>query len=171
VVEPAYSPGIGTTTTRTKLLHPLHTRIGILLFAQAARPLRFAITGGFAGLLQLGLLAALARHGWEPWVANLTAFLLAAQVNFALSTVFTWRDRATTDGLYRRWLVFHGTISSMAVLNIGVYAIARTALPYLPSAAAGIAVAALGNFLLGDRLVFRARRAAPGDAGGTHEEP
>lgn len=144
------------------LLHPLRARIGTLPFPVAARPLRFALTGGLAGLVQLGLLAALADHGWRPWIANLAAFLLAAQLNFALSTLYTWRDRRGTDVLWRRWLLFHGSISGMAVLNIAVYTVARTVLPYLLASAAGIAVAAVGNFLLGDRLVFRAHGPMPG---------
>src|SRR5919197_4098509 len=80
-----------------------------LATTRAARPLRFALTGGLAGLLQLGLLALLMGRGWPAAPANAVAFLLAAQVNFALSSVFTWRDRrrtappvATVAGLPRR---------------------------------------------------------------------
>ena len=126
-----------------------------LLFSETARPLRFALTGGLAGLLQLGLLALLTGRGWPATPANAVAFLLSAQVNFALSVVFTWRDRGTGAALWRRWLMFHASIAAMAVVNQLVFLAARTALPTLAAAAAGIAVAALGNFLLGDRLVFR----------------
>ena len=73
----------------------------------AARPLRFALTGGLAGLLQLGLLALLTRRGWPATPANAVAFLLAAQVNFAVSSLFTWRDRWRTAPLWRRWLAVH----------------------------------------------------------------
>ena len=68
------------------------TRIGkdvrwvrLLLLSAPARPLRFACTGILAGLSQLALLSLFTRHGWNPIVANGTAFLLAAQLNFALS--------------------------------------------------------------------------------------
>ena len=131
--------------------HPLH----VLLRSRAARPLRFALTGGFAGLLQLGLLAVLTGHGWPAALANAVAFLLAAQVNFALSSLFTWRDRRRTAPLWRRWLAFHGAIAAMALVNQSVFLAAWTALPALVASAAGIAVAAVGNYLLGDRLVFR----------------
>src|SRR5438445_13556697 len=93
---------------------------GTLLTA-AARPLRFGITGGSAGLLQLALLAFLVRHGWHAIPANLVAFLTAAQLNFLLSTVFTWHDRRAVGKLWRRWLAFHSAIAGMALLNMLVF--------------------------------------------------
>src|SRR5690242_12470921 len=83
-------------------------RLGMLLFSAAGRPARFALTGGLAGLCQLALLSALTRRGWAPDVANVVAFLLAAQLNFVLSATFTWRDRlaraASWRAVRRRWL-------------------------------------------------------------------
>jgi putative flippase GtrA len=130
----------------------------------AARPLRFALTGGLASLVQLGLLALLTESSWPTAPANVVAILLAAQVNFALSSLFTWRDRRRTAPLWRRWLAFHGAIAATALVNQSVFLATRTALPALMASAAGIAVAAVGNYLLGDRLVFRAHAAAAQDA-------
>ncbi len=137
-----------------------------LLYGGAARPLRFALTGGVAAVTQLALLALLTRHGWPDLAANGVAFLLAAQVNFALSVTFTWRDRCDGYPLGRRWLAFHGAIAGMAVVNMLVFAAGRTVAPALVASLLGIGVAAVGNFVVGDRLVFRghapaARRAAP----------
>jgi len=136
-----------------------------LLDGDAARPLRFALTGGVAGVTQLALLALLTRHGWLDLPANGVAFLLAAQVNFALSVTFTWRDRRDGRSLGRRWLAFHGAIAGMAVVNMLVFAASRAVAPALVASLLGIGVAAVGNFVVGDRLVFRgqasARRAAP----------
>src|SRR5579862_9350855 len=78
---------------RTARLTPFHPVIGRQLRTDSARPIRFAITGALAGLVQLALLSTLVGKGWSPVAANATAFLLAAQLNFALSSVFTWRDR------------------------------------------------------------------------------
>jgi putative flippase GtrA len=128
------------------------------LLSDGARPLRFALTGGLSGLFQLAVLALLTGRGWPEFPANLLAFLPAAQVNFALSSLFTWRDRRTAAPLWRRWLMFHASIAAMAVANQLVFLAAHTVLPTLPAAASGIAAAAVGNFLLGDRLVFRANR-------------
>src|SRR5689334_103210 len=83
--------------------------------------------------------ALLSGRGWPAAPANAVAFLLAAQVNFALSATFTWRDRQGASPLWRRWLVFHGSIATMAVVNQLVFLAARTALPALAAAAAGIA--------------------------------
>jgi putative flippase GtrA len=130
-----------------------------MVFSQQARPVRFAITGGLAGLMQLALLKLLTDHGWPALVANGVAFLLAAQLNFVLSSLFTWRDRQAGRSLGRRWLAFHGAIASMAVVNLVVFAAARLVLPDLAASAAGICAAAAGNFFIGDRLVFRPRRA------------
>lgn len=142
-----------------------HAGHGRGLFGEAARPLRFALTGGIAGATQLALLALLTRHGWQELPANGVAFLLAAQVNFALSATFTWRDRFDDRALGRRWLTFHGSIAIMAVINMLVFAFARLALPALAASALGIGVAAVGNFVVGDHLVFRrptsASRTAP----------
>jgi len=129
--------------------------LGLLLWADGARPLRFALTGGTSGLIQIGLLAVLVAHGWPSLRANLAAFLMAAQVNFALSTLFTWSDRRVAQALARRWLLFHCSIAGMAALNMLVFAACRTWLPDLAAAACGIVAAAAGNYALGDRLVFR----------------
>src|SRR2546423_15698806 len=142
-------------------MHPLRAA----LLSRVARPLRFALTGGLAGLLQLGLLALLTGRGWPTAPANALAFLLAAQVNFALSSLFTWRDRRKTAPLWRRWLAFHGAIAGMALVNQSVFLAAWTALPALVASAAGIAGAAGGDYPLGDRPVVpgpgHPRRANP----------
>jgi len=147
-----------------------------LMCGDAARLLRFALTGGVAGVTQLALLTLLTRHGWLDLAANGVAFLLAAQVNFALSVTFTWRDRVDGCPLGHRWLAFHGAIAGMAVVNMLVFATARAVVPALAASLLGIGVAAVGNFVVGDRLVFRghasasARRATPrpdGRADGT----
>ncbi len=136
-------------------------RLRDLLFSPAGRPVRFAITGGLAALLQLTLLTLLTGQGWTPDLANIVAFLLAAQFNFAASSVFTWRDRLSAGpavSLPRRWLAFHGSIAGMAVVNLLTYTAARHVLPVVDASIVGIAAAALGNFFLSDRLVFRPRR-------------
>jgi len=127
-------------------------------FPLLARPLRFAVTGGFAALIQLALLTLLTHAGWAPLSANALAFLLAAQVNFIMSSRFTWRDRRESRPHWQRWAWFHISISGMAVLNMGVFAIAVHIVPTLVASALGIGFAALGNFFLGDRIVFRAHR-------------
>jgi putative flippase GtrA len=109
--------------------------------------------------MQVVLLLLLTHLGVEPFLANVVAFLLAAQVNFGLSLTFTWRDRAGAISVRRRWLLFHGSISLMALVNMLTFLAARSVLASPLASLLGIAAGAAGNYLLGDRLVFRAPKA------------
>src|SRR5579872_5832767 len=97
-------------------------RLNWLVLSPAARPLRFAGTGGTAAALQLLILALLIRHSWDLLLANAVAFFVATQLNFALSVMLTWRDRlgtvARSRALLRCWLLFHGSIALMATVNM-----------------------------------------------------
>jgi putative flippase GtrA len=114
-----------------------------------------------AGLIQLGILDLLLHLSWHALVANITAFLLATQINFLLSYTFTWHDRHPfwwdRGVLLRCWLTFHLCISGTALLNMLMFLLAYTWLPALVASATGIVVAASVNFLLGNHLVFRQR--------------
>lgn len=129
------------------------------LASTRARVLRFALVGGTCGLIQLGLLHLIVQGGVQENVANLIAFGISVQVNFVLSQFFTWRDRWTpTLGLPRlisRLFLFNGSAATTGVVNQGVFGLANLLIWYLPAAALGIAIAAVTNFLLNDRLVFR----------------
>jgi dolichol-phosphate mannosyltransferase len=140
-------------------------QLGALLFSERIRPLRFAITGGAAAIVQLCLLATLTHQGWNSALANITSFLLAAQVNFALSALFTWRDRrpaagAAPSALRARWAMFHASIAGTALLNQLVFLAARAVLPTLVASALGIATSSLINYATGNWLVFPVRVAA-----------
>lgn len=132
-----------------------------LLDSPFTRPLRFAGTGIAAGGLQLTLLAVLTAHGWEALPANVVAFLTAAQFNFVMSNVLTWRDRALTDSIRRRWLLFHASIAVMALLNMLVFVALHGLVPTVVASALGIAAGACGNYAAGDRLIFRQSPAVP----------
>jgi putative flippase GtrA len=124
--------------------------------------LRFATTGGLAGLVQIALLHLWTRLGCNPLAANAAAFLIAAQVNFWLSDCFTWGDRLNDPGpdstLRRRWVRFHLSILGTSLLNMAVFAIARATQPIVVAGILGIGSTALANFILGDRFVFRSPR-------------
>lgn len=124
------------------------------LGSRAARPLRFVCTGGLAALVQLAILDALIDGRWAAIPANAVALLVSTQVNFVLSYLFTWRDRRPIAGtrlaVLRRWATYQGS----------VFVAAWADLHALVASALGTAVAALVNFVAGDRLVFRARSAS-----------
>lgn len=130
------------------------------LTLRQVRWLRFLLVGGGASVCQMLLLWQLTRLGIAALPANALAFLIAAQVNFVLSLRFTWADRLSARTLLHQWGVFHLSIASTAILNMVVFALARTIEPTGIAAAAGTATAALANYMLGDLLVFREKRTA-----------
>jgi putative flippase GtrA len=82
------------------------------------------------------------------------------EMNFVLSQFFTWRDRLSPSLRPRRFLarlaMFNfSAISTSGVVNQGVFNLLNLFMWYLPAAAIGILAAAVANFLLNDRLVFR----------------
>ena len=150
--------------------------IRAFLWSRAARPLRFACTGGVAALVQLGLVGALTAWRWPPIAANAVALLLSTQLNFVLSYLFTWRDRRPRTGtpldVLGRWAAYQSSVAGTSLLNMGVFVVVRADLHTLAASALGTAVAAVANFLAGDRLVFRARGvAAPGRVDHELREP
>ena len=121
-----------------------------------AHAVRFAITGGACAAFQLALFVALDAAGTSGLAANAIAFAVAAQLNFVLSSRFTWSDRRRSGPIAWRWLAFIGAISGTAALNLGVFALAQPLVGDLRASALGIAAAAVVNFVVGDRAIFRA---------------
>jgi len=146
---------------KTNIL-PLWQQWQTLLFSSRARPIRFIITGGTSACIQLGILHILVQYNVNPDLANATAFLLSAQFNFLLSSLFTWRDRQPLEQgkrtLLQRWVTFHGSIVGTAILNTLVFALARQFMPTLLASASGILVAAFANFFMMNSLIFRAKK-------------
>ncbi|GAA1677778.1 hypothetical protein GCM10009830_25910 [Glycomyces endophyticus] len=136
---------------------------------QIVRLARFSGVGLTCFAIQAGILLALERAGVPGPAANATGFLASAQVNFLLSTYFTWADRRLPRGdpWTRRWLPFQATVAVSLACNTGVYALARALFPdHLPpvaAAAAGVCAGALLTYLASDFLVFRPRKAAQTD--------
>ena len=62
------------------------------------RKVRFALVGGACFALQLTILRVLRDTTLARSQANAIGFALSAQANYALSTVFTWRDRSGYGG-------------------------------------------------------------------------
>ena len=129
------------------------------LRSRAARPLRFACTGGLAALVQLGMLDALTDWRWTPILANAVALLLSTQLNFVLSYLFTWRDRRPREGtplaILGRWAGYQGSVAGTAMLNMGVFVLARALIERVQGA--GLQHRAPRGF---DERPARARRSA-----------
>ncbi len=103
---------------------------------------------------QLVLLRLLLEFGTEPLIANAAAFFVAANLNFGLSSVFTWSDRVLREPLLLRWGRYFASIAGTALLNMATFALTVAFVGPLAAAAIGLGVASLANFITADRFVF-----------------
>jgi putative flippase GtrA len=128
------------------------------VFAQIDRLVRFGSVGGACGMLQLALLAGLLRVGMLPPAGNVVAYLVSAQLNFVLSSVFIWPDRGLDASLWRskagRWVSFHGSIGAGFLLSQAIFLVARMGLPNLAAAALGLGCSGIASFVMQDRFTF-----------------
>jgi putative flippase GtrA len=141
----------------------------MLRAARSATAVRFALVG----LAITGLHLAVFRLA-SSWLvaeeANVVAFLVATQVNFAVSYWWTWSGRRlvgteTVGSVLRRAVVFNGTAAVGFGVNAVVFSLAyRVAhTPSMASALIGTLASAGVSFLLSSRIVF-ARRPLTGQA-------
>lgn len=135
---------------------------------QRAASVRFALVGAAVTVLHLALFTALSGR-LVAELANLVAFVLATQVNFAVSYYWTWsarrvRGAETVRSVLRRAVLFNGSAALGFGLNAAVFSMVyRVAgLPSLASALVATVVSAAASFVLSSRVVFR--RPVPVDA-------
>ncbi len=123
----------------------------------SGRPLRFALVGGLCAVTQAAIAGGLSRWGWPAWSANLAAFLICTQVNFALSARFTWQDRVARGvaARFRQWTRFMGSIAGTALVNQTLFLCLVPWLPVVLASAAATGCVAVVNYLLANSFVFR----------------
>jgi putative flippase GtrA len=135
------------------------------LLGTRMRALIFVCVGALCFSLQYMLLLLLARTGLAQPLADGVGFLTSAQLNFALSSRYTWGDRRSAGSPRRRirWASFNLSVLLGLALNTGVFALTYRAIGTLPASALGVLTGAGCNYLLCDVLVFRrpARRKLP----------
>ncbi len=141
-------------------LPQLGRRVRFALLSPSARPLRFVGTGAIGATIQLTSLAVLIHEGWHDIPANVVAFLAAAQVTFLLSYALTWHDRRAPGTKFRAWLFYHASITVTALLNMLVFLAARQVMHSILASALGILAGAIGNYVAGNRFIFRTVRPA-----------
>jgi glycosyltransferase involved in cell wall biosynthesis/putative flippase GtrA len=122
-------------------------------------------------LLQLLILEFLNHLSVDPVLANGIGFVVSAQVNFALSALFTWRDRkprlashakspkAATAGVWvARWAKFNITALGALIINEVVFTIALHAgVKLIAGSAAGILSGTIITFSINHFVIFRNR--------------
>jgi putative flippase GtrA len=62
--------------------------------------------------------------------------------------------------VFVRWAAYQGSVAATALLNMLVFVATRAVLPPLVASAAGLAAGASGNFVIGNRFVFRGHQNA-----------
>ena len=126
---------------------------------EAGRAWKFAFVGGLGVLVNLGLLVLLSATAGLPrgaaWFLAIEASVLH---NFVWHQTFTWSDRreAGAGAWLRRATTFHLSVAGTVAINgtlFGLLSIAGA--PLILAALAGIASAAVFNFVVGDRWVFK----------------
>ncbi|HEX3723655.1 MAG TPA: GtrA family protein [Nitrolancea sp.] len=146
------------STTKGKSFVRFVQQFFLFFLGDPARLGRFAVTGAIAAGVQLGVLHVLTADHWNALLANGIGMAAAAQVNFTLSSIFTWRDRWEREGLIKRWSMYQLTILISAIVNMLVFIVARLVVEQTLAAVIGILAAATLNFAAGDRLIFRLKR-------------
>ena len=119
----------------------------------------FVCVGAACFLTQYAALTGLAAAGTYRPVANALGFVISAQLNFALSSRLTWRDRpaAAVRARWARWASYNGTALISLAVNTAVFTIAYHRLGNLPAAALGVLTGMCVTYLVCDLLIFRDR--------------
>ena len=121
----------------------------------------FAIGGVIGLLVDAGTVQALvAWGGWNPYLARVLSFLLAATVTWAWNRRQTFVHRASGCSPAAEWLHWMALMALGACINYAIYAALLLLFEPLErwpavAAAAGSAVAALVNFSTARGVLFR----------------
>ncbi|MCX7512432.1 GtrA family protein [Frateuria hangzhouensis] len=121
----------------------------------------FAIGGVLGLIVDAGTVQALvAWGGWNPYLARVLSFLLAATVTWGWNRRHTFAHRASGRPVAIEWLHWLALMGVGACVNYAIYASLLLAFEPLQrwpalAVAAGSAVAALVNFSTARGVLFR----------------
>ena len=122
------------------------------------RWIRFNLVGVMGFVLQTTMLFALVRWtGLATPAAVILAVLAAVSHNFFWHEHFTWPDRPR-ETRFRRWLSFHlstGILSVVGNVVVTMVVANGTGFPLVASNAVAVALVAMANFWVSDRLIFK----------------
>ena len=144
--------------------------LGVMSSRIHIRLLRFICVGLLCLGVQYAVVDLLRSHAdMRAFYTDVVAFLISAQLNFVLSSQFSWRDAQRVHGsaLVHRWTKFLSAVILAALVNAGVYA---TVLPMVNKWKTDtiIALVCAGmvsmciTFMLNHYYVFRVRARAHG---------
>ncbi|MHA6203247.1 GtrA family protein [Dyella soli] len=126
--------------------------------------LLFAI-GGLIGLVvDAGVVQALVSFGhWNPYLARVLSFVLAATATWLWNRRFTFGHRHSGRSLHAEWLHWVALMSVGAVVNYAAYAAILMLYPWLHrwpavAVAASSAAASLVNFATARGVLFKSAK-------------
>ena len=171
---PSWSDRYESQTPVLDAKEPVYNRRSL----PSLRVVRFGMVAGFCTLLQLLILEFLNHLDVNRVLANGIGFVVSAQANFALSALFTWRDRkprlarhsksinATKAGIWAtRWIKFNTTALVALAINELVFAAAlHEGIPLYIGSAVGILSGAVVTFSVNHFITF-------GDSGRKQTKP
>jgi cellulose synthase/poly-beta-1,6-N-acetylglucosamine synthase-like glycosyltransferase/putative flippase GtrA len=131
------------------------------LNSQRARIARFAMVGAFCFGVQSLLLEGLSRAGTNATLADAIGFFVSAQLNFVLSSVFTWRDRRATGAraLWYRLSAYNATAAVSLGLNTLAFSVLRPRFGNIEAALGGVITGMAFTYTLCQLAIFRTARA------------
>jgi len=121
----------------------------------------FAIGGVIGLVIDAGVVQGLVvGAGWNPYLARVLSFLLAATFTWWWNRRHTFAARPSGHSAHAEWLRWMALMSVGALVNYGVYAALMLAFQGLHrwpalAAAAGSAVAAVVNFSAARGALFK----------------
>ena len=126
---------------------------------------KFVVVGVSAAIVNLGSMALLVELlGFENYflrnLANAMSMELSIVYAFMCNRLWTWHDAPRKKGTQLLWqlLLFHLAALTGALVRIGLFALLDfLGLYYLLNVTSGIGVAAVLDFVLYDRIVFKRR--------------
>jgi putative flippase GtrA len=129
------------------------------LLARRKRQLLFVSVGAACFLAQYCALTAMATAGVNRPLANALGFALSAQLNFALSSRLTWRDRraGSAQTLWTRLACYNGTALISLAVNTAAFSLVYRQVGNLAGAAVGVICGMCVTYLVCDLVIFRER--------------
>ena len=123
------------------------------------RFLRFNLIGLVGILVQLAVLWILSVLGLGYLVASSAAIIVTVVHNFAWHRLWTWADRTAhlpAALAFGRFFLSNGLVSLMSNLTLMPFIAGTLGIPAVPANLVVIVVAGVVNFVVADRVAFRA---------------
>lgn len=121
----------------------------------------FAVGGAIGLLVDASVVQALVgMAGWNPYLARVLSFLLAASVTWWWNRRHTFAVRSSGRSPHAEWLHWMALMGLGALVNYGIYAALLAGFAWLHrwpalAVAAGSGVAAVLNFCMARGVLFR----------------